>query len=152
MDSDERIVYFTVAGEYKGHMIFGFENGKMARIAMSAYETKFNRKKLINAYSSKSRLVFITRALEDTDIVVLRDYDKAALINTAIIPENTTKSSNGVQVFTLKKNSVMSCGYRAEEFKAENIEHYRMKKIPATGHFMREEDKELNKIPMQMIL
>lgn len=152
MEPDERIVYFTVANEYKGHMIFGFENGKMARIAMSAYETKFNRKKLINAYSSKSRLVFICRAVEDKDVVMLRDYDKAVLINTALIPENTTKSSNGVQVFTLKKNSIMSCGYPAEEFKAENIERYRMKKIPSTGHFIKEEDKELNKIPMQMIL
>jgi len=152
MEADERIVYFTVAGDYKGHMIFGFENGKMARITLSSYQTKVNRKKLINAYSSKSPLVFVAKASEDIDVVLLRDYDKATLLNTSLIPENTTKASNGVQVFTLKRNSIISSGYLKDEFKAVNVEYYRTKKIPSTGHFIKEDDKALNEIPMQLIL
>lgn len=152
MEVDERIVYFTVAGDYKGHIVFGFENGKMARITLNSYQTKVNRKKLVNAYSSKSPLVFVAKAAEDIDIVLLRDYDKATLISSSLIPENTTKSSNGVQVFSLKRNSVVTKGYLKDDFKAVNVEYYRSKKIPSTGHFLKDEDKDLNEIPMQMIL
>lgn len=152
MDADEKIVYFTVAKDYKGHMVFAFENGKMARITLSSYATKVNRKKLINAYSSKSPLVFAAKAAEDIDIVLLRDFDKATLVNSSLIPENTTKSSNGVQIFSLKKNSIVSKGYLKEDFKSENVEYYRTKKVPSTGHFLKDEDKKLNDIPMQMFL
>ena len=84
--------------------------------------------------------------------MLLRDFDKAALLNTSLIPENTTKSSNGVQVFTLKRNSVISRGYLKDEFKSINVEHYRTKKIPYSGHFIKEDDKALNEIPMQLML
>ncbi len=152
MDADERIVFFCVAGDYTGHVVFAYENGKMSRIPLTSYQTKVNRKKLINAYGSKSPLVFAAKAKEDINIVLLRDYDKATLINSSLIPESITKSSNGVQIFTLKKNSVVSRGYLAENFKAKNVEYYRTKKIPSSGHFIIDEDKELNDIPMQMFL
>lgn len=144
MESDERIVYITPVHDYKGFMLFAFNNGKCAKVPMSVYETKVNRKRLINAYSNKAELVRALYIAEDKDIVLVRDEDKAMLFNTELVPVKLTKNTAGVQIYTLKKNSEVSRMYEMAEFKADDIEYYRSAKIPSTGHFITENDKELN--------
>ncbi len=150
MDSDEKIVYITQSNEYKGYMLFAYENGKIAKINMSAYETKTMRKKLINAYNGKIPLVAAMYIEEDKDIVLVRDTDKAMLINTSLIPEKQTKTTTGITVYTLKKNSKLSKMAAREDFISGDIEYYRSTKVPGTGHFINDADKDANNFPKQL--
>ncbi len=152
MDADEKIIYVTASNEYKGYMIFAFENGKIAKVNMSAYETKTMRKKLINAYSSKFPIINMMYIENDTDIVLVRDSDKAMLLNTALIPEKQTKTTGGINVYTLKKNSRLTRIMNKEEFVSDDIEYYRSDKIPGTGHFINDADKMANNFPKQLDL
>ena len=144
MDTDENIVYITTAKGYEGYLLFAFENGKIVKIDMSAYYTKVNRKKLVNAYSSKSPLVGIVYLAKDEDVMLIRDNDKAMLINSTLVPLKMTKSSGGIQIYNLKKNSKMTKIMYKDEFDTNDIEYYRSSKIPATGHFINEEDRVTN--------
>ncbi len=152
MDADEKIVYVTASNDYKGYMLFAFDNGKIAKVNMSAYETKTMRKKLINAYNSKFKLVKIMYIESDRDVVLVRDCDKAMLLNTVLIPEKATKTTGGINVYTLKKNSRLTRMMTREEFVAEDIEYYRSNKIPGTGHFINDADKAANNFPKQQDL
>lgn len=152
MEQDEKILYITTANDYKGFMLFAFENGKVAKIEMTAYQTKVNRKKLINAYSNKSKLISALYIENEKDIILVRDRDKAMVVNSSLVPLKQTKSSGGVQVYTLKKNSVVTRMSEKEDFISEDIEYYRSNKIPSTGHFINEEDKSKNKFPKQLDL
>lgn len=152
MDNDERIIYITPSYNYMGYVLFIYSNGKVAKIPMSAYATKTMRKKLINAYSNKCELVSIIYIEEDTDIFLVRDTDKAMLINTELIPEKQTKTTTGITVYNLKKNSVVSKAVLKNNFIAKDIEYYRSSKLPATGHFLNEDDKAANNLPKQLDL
>ncbi len=140
MESDEAIVFMAAAEAYEGEIVFAFENGKTARVPLEAYKTKLNRKKIINAYSDKSRLIGAVHILsEDEDIVLIRNDNKTALINSSLIPLKTTKNTQGVQTFTLKKtNSYLSKILPAGDFSCENPEFFRQTKIPVTGKFPKE--------------
>ncbi|MCD8089348.1 MAG: DNA topoisomerase (ATP-hydrolyzing) subunit A [Clostridiales bacterium] len=143
LESDESIVFMAAAEAYEGDIVFAFENGKTARVPFEAYKTKLNRKKLINAYSDKSRLIGAVHITGDEDIVLIRNDNKACLINSSLIPLKTTKNTQGVQTFTLKKNnSYVEKMLSAKDFKAENPEYYRQNKIPAAGRFIKEEDNK----------
>lgn len=144
MEDNENILYFVVTNDYKGHMIFVFENGKISKVPLEAYQTKVNRKKLINAYSDKYRLVNIKYILDDIDIVLVRDNDKALLLNTSQIEEKATKSSMGVNIFTIKKNNKVTFCLEKDEFLSYDIEYYRTKEIPSSGHFILDKDKNKN--------
>lgn len=144
MEDNENILYFVVTNDYKGHMIFVFENGKISKVPLEAYQTKVNRKKLINAYSDKYRLVNIKYILDDIDIVLVRDNDKALLLNTSQIEEKATKSSMGVNIFTIKKKNKVTFCLEKDEFLSYDIEYYRTKEIPSSGHFILDKDKNKN--------
>ena len=126
-------------------MIFVFENGKIAKVPINSYETKINRKRLINAYSNKQKLIGIKHILEDEDIILIRDDDKALLLNTSQVTEKATKNSIGIQIFNLKKDSFITKFLEKEQFISEDIEHYRGKNLPSAGHFIIEKDKLKNK-------
>lgn len=145
MEENENIIYFTILNEYKGYMIFSFENGKVAKIPLASYETKVNRKKLTNAYNNKQKLIGIKHITEDGDIILIRDDDKALLLNTNNISEKITKSSTGIQIFNLKKDSFITKFLPKEQFFSEDIEYYRAKSIPSAGHFITKKDKANNK-------
>ena len=142
MDQDEKIIYIATTTNYDGYMIYAFKNGKVAKIQMSTYQTKFNRKKLLNAYSDKSPLIFVSYILQDTDYVAMRDNDKFLLFSTSLITANTTKNSAGIKVYNLKKNSIMSKIFSVGSIKVDSIEYYRSAKIPHAGQFIKETDKE----------
>jgi DNA gyrase subunit A len=154
MDSDEYIVYMAATLDYSGYMLFAFENGKVAKVEMSAYATKVNRKKLINAYSDKSPLIGAMFIPEDTDIVLVRDTDKALLFNTSLIGVKATKNTVGVQVFALKKkNSRLTRMLAVTDFVSDEAEkRYRTQQIPSSGHFISDTDKAANNMPSQVNL
>ena len=134
MEDGETPVYTAVLKEYKGYMIFVFENGKLAKVDISAYETKTNRKKLINAFSDKAPLAATIYLEEDKDIVLCSQSGRHLLINTAVVLPKSTKNTQGVQAMTLKKKSdkVISVHlYREGEFEKEW--RFRPKNIPAAG-------------------
>lgn len=152
MEAEEKILYMVATTDYSGQMVFFFANGKAAKVPLSVYETKTNRKKLINAYSSKAELVRMAKLEEEADFMLMRNQDKVTLINTELIPASATKNATGIQIFTLKKNSTVTQVFAAEEFQCEELEYYRTKKVPSAGHFIKEEDAEANALPGQMAL
>ncbi len=152
MEPEEKILYMVATADYNGQMVFFFANGKAAKVPLSAYETKTNRKKLINAYSSRAQLVRMMRLEEEGDFILMRNTDKATLLNTELIPSSATKNATGIQVFTLKKNSSITAVYPKEEFRTEDPEYYRTKKVPTTGHFIQEKDKAANHLPAQIMI
>lgn len=138
LEADETIVFMAATEDYGGEIVFAFENGKAAKVPLEAYKTKLNRKKIINAYSDRSRLIGAVHILGGEDIVLIRNDNKAGLINSSLIPLKTTKNTQGVQVFTLKKtDSYLSRILPVEAFKAEKPEFYRQTKIPVTGKFIK---------------
>ena len=140
MDDGESIVKTIVAKDYTGFLIFCFENGKVAKVPMSAYETKTNRKKLINAFTDKQKLVDILYFTENTDLVLISNVNRAVVVNTSQIGEKTTKNSIGVQVQTLKKNQTVKSCITLEAAQLENSSKFRTKNIPAAGSFLKEND------------
>jgi DNA gyrase subunit A len=152
-EADERFLYFALPSDYRGFMFFCFKNGKTAKVEMSAYATKTNRRKLVNAYGDKSPVVFMEYVNEgEHDFILMRDRDKALLINTALIPLASTKNTQGVQTLTLKRNSILSSAVKSDNAEIKEIEFYRSDKIPSAGHFIKEEDKPAFGIEMQLKL
>lgn len=152
MEPDERIIFLMPTKDYEGSLLFAFANGKIAKVSLSSYATKTNRKKLVNAYSGKSELVAIYWLPEDKDFVAIRDMDKAALFNTSLLSVNASKNATGVQVCTLRKKNKMTRLYPAEEFISHDLEYYRINKIPSAGHFITEKDKVENQLGGQISL
>jgi len=151
-EEGEKIIFIAATTDYSGQLLFGFENGKFAKVGMDKYETKTNRKKLVNAYSDKSRLVYADYAAEDSDYVAIRGTDKAVLFHSSLVPVFTAKNAAGVQIVTLKRNSVISRVLPAAQFASADAEFYRTTKIPSTGHFLTEKDKTANDLPAQLKL
>lgn len=140
MTEGEQVIYMAVLSEYKGYMIFAYENGKLAKVDISAYATKTNRKKLINAYSGKAELAHAIYIQEDTDIVLCSSSGRMLLINTAGILPKTTKDTQGISAMKLKKtHKVMSLHlYKPGEFEKEW--RFRAKNLPAAGAVPGEND------------
>ncbi len=145
LDADEKVLYTVVTTDYKGMMLFSFENGKVAKVELSNYATKTNRKKLIGAYSDKSPVCDIRLITEDKDIILLSDNNRILCVNTEKIPLKATKSTQGVQVITLrKKGSKLIKVEEASECAVENPEKYRTKNIPAAGGTIKQEDTQIS--------
>lgn len=140
MEPDENAVYMAVTTDYKGFMLFFFENGKLAKIDLSAYETKTNRKKLIKAYCEKFPVVNMFCVTEDKEYVMKSTSGRILLLNTGAIAVKTTKDSMGVSVMTLKK------GYRVSSVKeytdGEFVKpaRYRTRTLPAAGATLSADD------------
>lgn len=140
MAEDEQLIYMAVLSDYTGYMIFVFENGKLAKVDMSAYATKTNRKKLINAYSSKATLAQAIYIKEDTDLVLCSSSGRMLLVNTAGILPKTTKDTQGIAAMKLKKTQKITSIhlYRQGEFEKEW--RFRAKNLPAAGALPSEND------------
>lgn len=140
MGEGEQVVYMAVLTDYSGYMIFAFENGKLAKVEMSAYATKTNRKKLINAYSNKALLAQAVYIKEDTEIVLASSAGRMLLLNTAAILSKTTKSTQGVSVMKLKKNQKVTSMRLFKPGEFEKEWRYRAKNLPAAGALLSEAD------------
>lgn len=140
MDAGEGVKAVVLAGDYKGFVLFFFENGKVAKVPLSAYETKTNRKKLTGAYSDKSPLVKIAAMNEDAQMVVYSSDGRALIFSTAQLLPKTTRNTQGVAVFTPKKRAVVSDAKLLTESGIENQARYRSKTIPTGGAVLKPED------------
>ena len=133
----ERIVYITAAGGYEGFMLFGFANGKFAKVEMGAYATKSNRKRLANAYATQSPLAYIGRHTEDIDLAVFSSLKKVLIFHTGLINVKSTRNAMGVQIMTAKKGSTLSRVCEPEASGLSNFDYYRAKAVPAIGRFIK---------------
>ena len=139
-EAGENLVSLLFCGDYKGFVLFFFENGKVAKVPMSAYETKTNRKKLTGAYSDKSPLVTAMALEEDAQITLYSSDGRAAIFSTAQLLPKTTRNTQGVAVMTLKKKAAVQNALLLENSGIVNPGRYRTKTIPTAGALLKEED------------
>lgn len=132
-DEDENLKTLVPTTDYSGYMMFFFENGKAAKVPMNAYETKTNRRKLTKAYSDKSPLVSAVFIPEDCDILLRTSNGQALLFNTAEILTKSTRDTQGVQIVTLKKNTVLSSAKIVSTEDLPDFEKYRAKTLPCSA-------------------
>ena len=140
MEPDENAVYMAVTTDYKGIMLFFFENGKLAKIDLSAYETKTNRKKLIKAYCEKFPVVNMFCVTEDKEYVMKSTSGRILLLNTGAIAVKTTKDSMGVSVMTLKKGHRVSSVKEYTDGEFVKPARYRTRTLPAAGATLSADD------------
>ena len=148
MEEGERPVFMISTTDYKGILFIAFENGKAARFPISTYETKQNRKKLVNAFFDGSKAVgfkFLAED-EDPDMVATSSIDKAVVFKCSLVPLKTTRTTQGVQLLISKKGSVLRSLSLLEEVPVEDPEYYRIRKLPAIGYYIREKSLEAKQI------
>lgn len=148
MEPEEKIVYMVATTDFAGFMLFAFQGGKLAKIPLSAYETKTNRKKLINAYSDFSPLAAMLFLPEDAMLCVRSSNLKALVFSSEAVAVKTTKSSRGVQVLTLRRNTTLTELMLAEDSGLVDPMKYQSKNIPAAGFFLKEEDRAQKQIKL----
>ena len=132
MDEGETAAAMAVTSDYSGFMLFVFENGKAAKVELSAYSTKTNRRKLLNAYSDKSPLVAALQLPEDGDVLLTASSGRMLLFNTGLIAPKATKSTQGVAAMTLKKGQRVLSAVVYQEGDLQNPARFK-KKLPALG-------------------
>ena len=132
MDEGESAAYMAVTYQYDGFMLFFFENGKVAKVEMSAYQTKQNRKKLLNAYSDKSPLTAALYVREDCEVLLTASSGRMLLFHTGLIAPKATKNTQGVQAMNLKKGQRLLRVQLYEEGMLQNPNRYK-KNLPALG-------------------
>ena len=136
----ENLVALVFCGDYKGFILFFFENGKAAKVPLSAYETKTNRKKLTGAYSDKSPLIKAMALDADEQMAVYSTDGRAAIFSTAQLLPKTTRNTQGVAVMTLKKKATLRDAVLLTQSGIVNESRYRTKTIPSAGAVLKEED------------
>jgi len=139
-EPEEKVVQVILARGYKGFVLFFFENGKVAKVPLSAYETKTNRKKLTGAYSDKSPAVSITAMEEDTQMALYTTDGRCAIFSTSQLLPKTTRNTQGVAVVTLKKKAILMDARLLQGSGIVNESRYRTKTIPSAGALLKEED------------
>ena len=140
MEEGEVPVYMAVTTDYAGHMLFFFQNGKCAKVPLSSYETKQNRKKLLKAYSDKAELACMLQLTDECELAVFTTAGRLLLAGSALIPEKTTRDTAGVNVVTLKKNQKIARVQRADGLELANPHRFRVRSLPAAGAILRAED------------
>ena len=136
----ENLLQVILTADYQGFMLFFFENGKVAKVPLSAYETKTNRKKLTGAFCDKSPVRTITALEEDAQMVIYSSDGRAAIFSTAQLLPKTTRNTQGVAVLTPKKKAILDRAALLEGSGIVNESRYRSKTIPTAGALLKEED------------
>ena len=146
----ERIYGMAVTNDFKGELIFCFENGKVAKVPLSAYQTKTNRKKLTGAFADKSPMaaMFYLPEGENPEIVLFSDSGRAVAVKSDKIPLKTTRSTQGVNVMTSRKNSIVNRAALAENTGIVNMARFRTRTLPAVGALVRDTDLGMEQISM----
>ena len=148
MDDGENVLTMVLPGDYKRQLLLVFENGKVARLECSAYETKTNRKKLVNAYSDKSPLAAVIPLDSETDIACYSSDDRALVFNTSLLQTKTSRTTQGVGVMSLKAKRALVCAVPVSETQIKNISRYRVRSLPAAGAVLKPEDREEQQLSM----
>ena len=148
MDDGENVLTMVAPGDYKRQLLLVFENGKAARLECSAYETKTNRKKLVNAYSDKSPLAAVIPLDGETDIACYSSDDRAIVFNTSLLQTKTSRTTQGVGVMSLKAKRALVRAVPVSETQIKNISRYRVRSLPAAGAILKPEDREEQQLSM----
>ena len=141
MDEEEKVIDLVLPGDYSGHVLFFFENGKCARVSLSAYATTSNRRKLTGAYSDKSPLAALIPLTEDRELALISTEPRALLLHTALLAPKTTRATQGVAVMNMRPRYHLDRVCTLEESGITNLARYRVRSIPAAGALLREEDQ-----------
>ena len=141
MEEGEVPLYMVVTPDYKGWMLFFYDNGKCAKVPLSSYETKQNRRKLLKAYSDKAELAFMRHLPEETELAIFTTNNRLLLVGSALIPEKTTRDTAGVSVVTLKKNAKIARVTLAEGLELNDAPRYRVRTLPAAGAILKDDDR-----------
>ena len=150
MDPGESVVYAVLPGaDYAGALLFFFENGKAARVDLTAYKTTSNRRKLTGAYSDKSPLCCIQRVDQDLELAVYSTEPRCLIFHTALLAPKTTRSTQGVAVMTLKPKYQLESVLPVEETAIANKSRYRVRAVPAAGALLRQEDTEETQLTLE---
>ncbi len=150
MDAGEAVHSVVLPGDYKGFVLFLFENGKAAKVPLSAYETKTNRRKLTGAYSDKSPLVTVMAMEADRQIALYSTDGRALIFSTAQLLPKTTRNTQGVAVMSLKKKAAVQASADAEHSGIVDQSRYRSRTIPAAGALLKEEDSPEKQISFEV--
>ena len=142
MDAGENVIFLCLPGDYSGSLLFAFENGRVARVALSAYATTSNRRKLTGAYCDKFPLVQILPLTEDKELALLTNEPRALLVHTALLAPKTTRGTQGVQVMNIKPKYRLERLADVADTGITNQARYRTRTIPAAGALLRPEDSE----------
>ncbi len=138
-DEGESVRSMVATTDYSGYLIFCFENGKVAKVPLSAYETKTNRKKLANAYSAKSRLIGVFHVAENANLMLRTTNGRAMIFNTALLLPKAARDTIGVQCMTLKAKGVtVDRAFVISDEKADELKKYKSKTIPVAGSFAKD--------------
>lgn len=140
MEPGENLLQVVLPEDYKGFLMFFFENGKAAKVPMSAYETKTNRRKLTGAYSDKSPLRTILAMQADAEVALYATDGRAVIFSTALLLPKTTRNTQGVAVMSLKKKALADRAVLLADSGIANAARYRCKAVPAAGALVKEED------------
>ncbi len=148
MEPGEKILYAVPTIDYSGDLLYVFENGKGAKVSMKSYETKTNRKKLVNAYYSKVKLVGIKFLSKDEDVVIYSSLDKIVIFNTSLMQSKSTRDTMGVALMNMKKKSTVAKVEFLKDVSFTDPGYYTAKNIPATGYYLKDEDDEDNQVSL----
>ena len=149
-DPGETVCKVILPGDYSGSLLFCFEDGKAARIPLSAYETKTNRRRLTGAYSDKSPLRSLLLFTEETQLVAYTTDCRALIFSTAQLTPKATRTTQGVSVVSLKKKAVLDYVLLLQEAGITNVSRYRTRNIPAAGAQLKEEDAPEKQITLDI--
>lgn len=133
MDEDESILYMVATQDYAGNILFFFENGKVAKVALDAYKTKTNRKKLVKAFSDNSKIVAIKYLKEEKDLILTSSSGRILIFDTNMLQVKSTKTTLGVSVMSLRKGHRIIKVSELNQNELVNETKYRPKNLPATG-------------------
>ena len=149
-EAEEKVVQVIFPGDYKGNILFFFENGKVAKVPLSAYETKTNRKKLTGAYSDKSLLKTAVAVDQDVQMAVYTSDGRCVVFSTAQLLPKTTRNTQGVAVVSLKKKAAVTYAVNAETSGITNLSRYRTRTLPSAGALVKEEDSPEKQIQFEV--
>ena len=141
MDGEERVLWACIPGDYSGQLLFCFENGKTARVELSAYQTQTRRKKLTGAYSDKSPLVTAFLLREELELALYSSDGRCMVFHTAVLAPKTTRTTQGVNVMALKPKRTVTQVLPLAETAIVNAARYRARSLPVDVAFLREEDR-----------
>ena len=149
-DEGESVIDVCFPGDYEGSVVFAYENGKVAKVELSAYATKSNRRKLTGAYCDKSPLKAVFLLKEDTQLVLYSTEGRALVFSTAQLVPKTTRTTQGVAVMTLKRKATLYRATLLEGSAIVNASRYRTRSLPAAGALLKEEDAEEKQIELEL--
>ena len=149
-DADEKVLYVLLPGDYKGNVVFFFENGKAAKVPLSAYETKTNRKKLTGAYCEKSALVGAMVLTGDEQVAVYTTDERCVIFSTAQLLPKTTRNTQGVNVVSLKKKALVKEAILAQDCGIANQSRYRTRTLPSAGAILKPEDAQEKQMQIEI--